>query len=170
MSDKHTISMAEIMPTEKANYAGNIHGGYILEILDRVAYTCAARYSGFYVVTLSVDRVLFKKPVHVGELVHFHASVNYVGNSSMEVGVKVVAENILTGETRHTNSCYFTMVALDDDGKPAKVKQLKLRNATQKLRFAEAKMRRDSARKLQQDHLNSCAKLREEMGFEDGCK
>lgn len=166
MADKHTLSMSEIMPPEKANYGGNIHGGYILELLDKVAYACAARYSGYYVVTLSVDRVVFKEPVHVGELLHCHASINYVGTSSMEVGIRVEAENVLSGELRHTNSCYFTMVAVDENHKPVKVKQLELRNTTQKSRFAEAEMRRDSARKLQQDHQARCDKIRKDMGIE----
>jgi acyl-CoA hydrolase len=163
MNDKHILSMSEIMPPEKANYGGNIHGGYILELLDKVAYACAARYSGFYVVTLSVDRVVFKEPIHVGELVHFHASINYVGTSSMEVGIRVEAENVRTGDLRHTNSCYFTMVALDDEGRPAKVRELELKTDKQKLRFAEAKMRREMARKLQRDHIDGCNKLRQDF-------
>ena len=166
MSDKHTITMAEIMPTEKANFGGNIHGGHLLEILDRVAYACAARYSGHYVVTLSVDRVVFKEPIHVGELVHFHASVNYVGTSSMEIGIRVVAENLQTGEERHTNSCYFTMVAIGDDGKPVRIEPLKLVSVKQKLRFAEAEMRRKAARNLQREHRSNFSKLRKDMGID----
>ena len=164
MDDKHILSMSEIMPPEKANYGGNIHGGYILELLDKVAYACAARYSSYYVVTLSVDRVVFKEPIHVGELVHFHASINYVGTSSMEVGIKVEAENVRSGELRHTNSCYFTMVALDDDRRPAKVKPLELKTDKQKRRFEEAKGRKEAARKLQEEHRDRKARLKESIG------
>ena len=110
--DRRTLTMSEVMTPEKANFAGNIHGGHLLQLLDKVAYACAARYSGHYVVTLSVDQVIFKQPIHVGELVTCHANINYVGRTSMEVGIKVTAENLETGETRHTNSCYFNMVAL----------------------------------------------------------
>ena len=167
MSAKTNLSMTEIMPTEKANYAGNVHGGYILELLDRVSYACAARYCGHYVVTLSVDRVVFKKPIHVGELVHFHAGVNFVGNSSMEIGVKVVAEDVLTGEERHTNSCYFTMVAVDEDMKPVKIKPLELNTPKQKLRHAEAQLRRESAKNLNKEHLRNCEQIRKDLGFDE---
>lgn len=125
-ADQRSLSMSEVMTPEKVNFAGNIHGGYILKLIDQVAYACAARYSGRYVVTLSVDQVFFKKPIYLGELVTCHASINYVGKTSMEVGIKVVAENLTTGEIRHTNSCYFTMVAVDENMKPVAVKSLTL--------------------------------------------
>ena len=104
-----SLVMSEIMTPEKVNFSGNIHGGYILMYVDQVAYACAARYSGKNIVTLSVDRVVFKKPIRVGELVTFNAMVNYVGSTSMEIGVKIVAENLKTREKRHTNSCFLTM-------------------------------------------------------------
>ena len=119
----HQLTMTVLMTPDMANFAGNVHGGTILKLLDQVAYACASRYAGRYVVTLSVDQVTFLQPIHVGELVTFLASINYTGTSSMEVGIKVVAENIQQGSTRHVNSCFFTMVAIED-GKPARVPQL----------------------------------------------
>lgn len=99
--------MTVLMTPDMANFAGNVHGGTVLRFLDQVAYACASRYSGCYVVTLSVDQVTFREPIHVGELVSFLATVNYVGTSSMEIGIKVVAENIQTQTVRHANSCFF---------------------------------------------------------------
>ncbi len=150
--DTRSITMSEVMTPEKANFAGNIHGGHLLSLLDRVAYACAARYSKHYVVTLSVDNVLFKQPIHVGELVTCHARVNYVGHSSMEVGIKVIAENLTTGEQRHTNSCFFTMVAMDDKHKPAKIAPLSLDDDQSKRRFAEAQLRRELRKQMDREH------------------
>src|SRR5919205_721385 len=113
----HELTMTVLMTPDLANFSGNVHGGTILKLLDQVAYACASRYAGRYVVTLSVDQVMFRQPVHVGELVTFLASINYTGTSSMEVGVKVIAENIRTQVKRHVNSCFFTMVAVDEDRK-----------------------------------------------------
>ena len=106
------LSMTVLMTPDMANFSGNVHGGTLLKYLDEVAYACASRYAGRYVVTLSVDQVIFREPVHVGELVTFLASVNYTGNTSMEVGIKVVTENIRERSVRHSNSCFFTMVAV----------------------------------------------------------
>ena len=117
----HQLTMTVLMTPDTANFAGNVHGGTILKLLDQVAYACASRYAGRYVVTLSVDQVTFRQPVHVGDLVTFLASINYTGTSSMEVGIKVLSENIRTQEVRHVNSCFFTMVAVDDDRKPVPV-------------------------------------------------
>ena len=133
--------MSVLMTPDMANFSGNVHGGDILKLLDQVAYSCASRYAGCYVVTLSVDQVLFKEPIRVGELVTFLASVNYVGRTSMEVGIKVVAEDIQNRSVRHTNSCYFTMVAMRD-GKPQAVPQLSIENETQRQRFEEAVLRK----------------------------
>ncbi len=136
------VEMSILMTPNYANFSGNVHGGDLLKLLDQVAYACASRYSGYHCVTLSADRVLFKEPIHVGELVTFHASVNYAGRSSMEVGIRVEAQNIQTRVVRHTNSCYFTMVAVDG-GKPARVPKLTLDTETQKRRFEEGKRRRE---------------------------
>ncbi|NRA15654.1 MAG: acyl-CoA thioesterase [Oceanospirillaceae bacterium] len=136
------LVMTMLMTPEMANFSGNVHGGSILKLLDQVAYACAAHYSHHYAVTLSVDQVKFKMPVKVGELVTFYAQVNYVGRSTMEVGIKAVAENIHTKESRHTNSCYFTMVAVGDDGRPVTIPELLLDNPVTKARFVAAKLRR----------------------------
>lgn len=148
-----SLSTAEVMTPEKVNFAGNIHGGYILKLIDQTAYACAARYSGHYVVTLSVDDVLFKQPIYLGELVTCHATINYVGRTSMEVGIKVIAENLATGEKRHTNSCYVTMVAVDENLKPVAVNPLTINNEIEQRRFDEAKMRRDARIQLAKAHL-----------------
>ncbi|OGO96231.1 MAG: acyl-CoA thioesterase [Coxiella sp. RIFCSPHIGHO2_12_FULL_44_14] len=140
------------MTPEKVNFAGNIHGGYLLKLIDQAAYACAARYCGCYVVTLSVDRVLFKEPIYVGELVTCHASVNFVGTTSLEVGIKVIAENLSTQKRRHTNSCYLTMVAVDENLKPVRIKPLTLTNDIERRRFAEAKIRRETRMVMAREH------------------
>ena len=140
----HELSMTVLMTPDMANFSGNVHGGTILKFLDSVAYACASRYSGAYVVTLSVDQVMFLQPIHVGELVTFLASVNYTGNSSMEVGIRVVTENIQQRTARHANSCYFTMVAVDENRKPIKVPPLELVSDEQRARFAKAEQRKRS--------------------------
>ena len=113
--------MTVLMTPDMANFSGKVHGGALLKLLDEVAYSCASRYACSYVVTLSVDRVRFHGPIQVGELVSFAATVNYTGRTSLEVGIRVETENIRDGSRRHTNSSYFTMVAVDDDGKPVPV-------------------------------------------------
>lgn len=148
--DNHQLSMTVLMTPDMANFAGNVHGGTILKLLDQVAYACASRYAARYVVTLSVDQVLFLQPVHVGELVTFLASVNHTGTSSMEVGVKVIAENIRTQEQRHVNSCFFTMVAVDDERKPVAVPPLQPKTAEAQRRFADAQLRKQLRQELRQ--------------------
>ena len=138
----HQLTMTVLMTPDTANFSGNVHGGNILKLLDQVAYACASRYAGSYVVTLSVDRVTFRQPIHVGELVTFLASVNYTGTSSMEVGIKVLAENIRTQTKRHVNSCFFTMVAVDDQRKPQMVPKLRPFTPDEKRRFAQAEKRK----------------------------
>lgn len=146
----HQLSMTVLMTPDMANFSGNVHGGTILKFLDQVAYACASRYAGRYVVTLSVDQVMFRQPIHVGELVTFLASVNHTGTSSMEVGIKVVAENIRTQVVRHANSCFFTMVAVDDAGKPVAVPALKPGTPDETRRFGNAKVRRQLRQELEQ--------------------
>lgn len=145
-TSRQTLYMTVLMTPDMANFSGNVHGGTILKFLDQVAYACASRYAGAYVVTLSVDRVVFREPIHVGELVTFSASVNYTGRTSMEVGIRVETENIQRGETRHTNSCYFTMVAVDDNGKPLGLPPLTPTTALGRQRFEAARRRRDLRR------------------------
>ena len=146
----HQLSMTVLMTPDMANFSGNVHGGTILKFLDQVAYACASRYAGRYVVTLSVDQVMFRQPIHVGELVTFLASVNHTGTSSMEIGIKVVAENIRTQVVRHANSCFFTMVAVDETGKPSPVPALRPFNAEEKRRWENAKARRELRAEMEQ--------------------
>lgn len=146
----HQLTMTVLMTPDMANFAGNVHGGTILKLLDQVAYACASRYAGRYVVTLSVDQVMFRQPIHVGELVTFLAAINATGTSSMEVGIKVVAENIRTQAMRHANSCYFTMVAVDDERKPVAVPVLQPVSADEHRRQAGAEVRRQLRKELAQ--------------------
>jgi acyl-CoA hydrolase len=146
----HQLTMTVLMTPDTANFAGNVHGGTILKLLDQVAYACASRYAGRYVVTLSVDQVMFRQPIHVGELVTFLASVNHTGTSSMEVGIKVIAEEIRTKSVRHVNSCFFTMVAVDDERKPVPVPTLHPSTPDEHRRHAAAEVRRAVRREMQQ--------------------
>ena len=146
----HQLVMTVLMTPDMANFTGNVHGGTILKLLDQVAYACASRYAGRYVVTLSVDQVMFRQPIHVGELVTFLASVNHTGSSSMEIGIKVVAEDIRKQVVRHANSCFFTMVAVDDAGKPTPVAPLQPTTPDEKRRQAAARVRKQLREELAQ--------------------
>lgn len=134
--------MAELMMPQHANLMGNVFGGVILALVDRVAAVCAIRHAHRQCVTVSVDKVDFREPIHVGELITAFARVNFAGKTSMEVGVKIIAENVLTGEKRHTNSCYVTYVALDDKGRPAEVPAIVPVTADEKRRYERAAKRR----------------------------
>ena len=139
-----SLTMTMLMTPDKANFSGkNVHGGEILKMLDHVAYACAARYTCMYSVTLSVDMVLFKDPIKIGSLVTFHASVNYTGRTSMEIGIKVISEDIKDHTIKNTNVCYFTMIAVDEHGKPAPVPKLDLVTADDKRRYNDAIQRRE---------------------------
>jgi uncharacterized protein (TIGR00369 family) len=139
----HQLTMTVLMTPDTANFAGNVHGGTLLKLLDQAAYACASRYAGCYVVTLSVDQVMFRQPVHVGELVTLLASVNHTGKSSMEIGIKVLAEDIRTQAARHVNSCFFTMVAVDDNRKPVPVPPWTPGTTEERRRHAAAQVRKD---------------------------
>ena len=134
--------MTELMTPQTANFWGNVHGGTVLKLLDEVAYARASRYAKSYVVTMSVDQVTFKQPIHVGELVHFLASVNFTGRTSMEIGIKVIAENIRSQEVRHVNSCFFTMVAVNDEGQSIPVAPFEPSTPDERRRHAGALGRR----------------------------
>ena len=144
----HQLTMTVLMTPGMANFSGKVHGGAVLKLLDEVAYACAAQYCGRYVVTLSVDQVTFLQPIQVGELLSFLASVNYTGSSSMEVGIKVVAQEIRTQTQRHVNSCFFTMVAVGDDGRPVPVPPLQPSTPDELRRFEAAKLRKELRREL----------------------
>ena len=129
------ISISQLMLPSHSNFSGKIHGGYILSLLDQIAFACASKFSGNYCVTASVETVNFLNPIEVGELVTMKASVNYVGKSSMIIGIRVEAENIQTGKLKHCNSSYFTMVAKDEHGNKSAVPGLILANKNDVRRF-----------------------------------
>lgn len=145
----HQLTMTVLMTPDTANFSGNVHGGTILKLLDQVAFACASRYSGRYVVTLSVDQVMFRQPIHVGELVTFSASVNHTGTSSMEIGIKVAAEDIRRQVVRHVNSCFFTMIALDDALRPVAVPALRPFTADERRRHSAAIARKELRREME---------------------
>ena len=140
-TQNYTTTMTILASPEMANFSGKMHGGALLKFLDQVAYTCAVRYAKRYVVTVSVDNILFKQPIHIGELVTAKATVNHTGRTSMEIGVKLTSECTTTGEERHTHTCYFTMVAVDDQGSPTPVTPLEINNESQRRRWKKAKLR-----------------------------
>lgn len=136
-------TLTELMVPAYANFGGKIHGGILLSLMDKVAYACASKHAGNYCVTVAVENVDFLQPVEVGEMVSMYASVNYVGTSSMVIGIKVIAENFKIGTVKHTNTSYFTMVAKDEDGKPSKVPPLLLETKEDIKRFLEAIKRKE---------------------------
>ncbi len=137
----HT-TIAEVMMPHMANVLGNVHGGVLLGMMDRVAAVAAIRHARRVCVTVSVDGVAFREPIHLGELVTMMASVNYAHRTSIEVGVRVEAENLLTGTRRHTNSCYLTFVAIDESGHSAPVPPVLPETDEEKKRFRAAEERR----------------------------
>ncbi len=139
-----------LMMPHHENVLGHVFGGVVLSLLDTTAAVSAMRHARTPCVTVSVDRVDFREPIHIGELLTMKASVNYVGTTSMEVGVRVETENLFTGERRHTNSCYLTYVAIGADGRPVKVEPITPETAEEKRRHAAAKERR--RRRLEERH------------------
>jgi uncharacterized protein (TIGR00369 family) len=131
------------MMPHMANVLGNVHGGVLLGMMDRAAAVAAIRHSQRTCVTVSMDRVDFHEPIHLGELVEMHASVNHAGRTSIEVGVRVEAENLLTGARRHTNSCYLTFVAIDERGRPVPVPPVLPETDEERERFAAGQLRRE---------------------------
>jgi len=138
----------QLMMPQHANLLGNVFGGVILAMMDTAAAISAIRHARTPCVTASVDRVDFREPVQIGDLVIMKACVNYVGKTSMEVGVRVETEHLQTGKRTHTNSCYLTFVAVDAGGKPVQVPPIKPESADEKRRYAAAKQRRE--RRLQE--------------------
>jgi acyl-CoA hydrolase len=136
--DSETV-LTELMIPSYANFGGKVHGGILLSLMDKVAYVTAAKHCNCYVVTVSVEGVEFLNPIEVGDLVSLKARVNYVGSTSMIVGIRVEALNPKTGDFRHTNSCYFTMVAKNEQGNPTEVPGLLITDEESLRRFAEGK-------------------------------
>ena len=139
---------AQLMMPQHANVLGHVFGGVVLSMMDTTAAVSAIRHARLACVTVSVDRVDFREPIHVGDLVIMKSSVNFVGRTSMEIGVRVETENLLTGVRRHTNSCYLTFVAVDRNGKPVPVPPLQGESPAEIRRHKAAKERR--ARRLQE--------------------
>ena len=148
-----TTTLTVLMTPDMANFSGHVHGGAILRLLDQVAYVCAARYCGRYVVTVSVDQVTFREAVHVGELVTFRASVNFTGTTSMEVGIRVESESIRERTTRHVITCYFTMVGVDEEGHPVTITPMVVTTPAEKRRWAAAQLRRAFRKEVEQRSL-----------------
>lgn len=141
------VTISELMLPSHSNFSGKIHGGYILSLMDQIAFACASKHSRNYCVTASVNKVDFLNPIEVGEIVTLKASVNYTGNSSMVVGVRVESENIQRGSVKHCNSSYFTMVAIGEDNKPAKVPGLILDSESSIRRFVRSIIRQEEVKK-----------------------
>jgi uncharacterized protein (TIGR00369 family) len=156
--------LTELMIPSYANFGGKIHGGILLSLMDKVAYACASRHAGNYCVTVSVDGVDFLAPVEVGDLVSLMASVNYVGRTSLVIGIRVIAENVRTGAKRHTNTSYVTMVAKGDDDLPAVVPALILQSKKDTRRFLEAMKRRE----LKQTFNHNFSHAKSGMDLESG--
>jgi uncharacterized protein (TIGR00369 family) len=153
-------TLTELMIPSYANFGGKIHGGILLSLMDKVAYACASKHAGNYCVTVAVENVDFLQPVEVGEMVSMYATVNYVGNSSLVIGIRVISENFKIGTVKHTNTSYFTMVAKDDEGKLTKVPGLILENKTDARRFLEA-IKRKELRGLYKIELNNAKTMLE---------
>lgn len=134
-------TLTELMIPSYANFGGKIHGGILLSLMDKVAFACATKHAGNYCVTVAVEGVNFLEPVEVGELVSMMARVNYVGNTSLVVGIKVTAEDIKRKHVKHTNTSYFTMVAKENN-KLVQVPPLHLENKTDVRRFAAVVQRK----------------------------
>jgi len=154
LKQEKSLTMSVLMTPDMANFSGVVHGGALLKLLDQVAYACAVKYCKNYVVTVSLDQVFFKQKIKVGELVTFFANINYVGRTSMEVGIKVVAEDLRSNEQRHTNSCYFTMVAIDEAGKSLPVPELILHNEVERRLYEAAKMRKQVRKEIMEKNLS----------------
>jgi len=145
------ISISELMLPSHSNFSGKIHGGYILSLMDQIAFACASKHSETYCVTASVDTVDFLNPIEVGELVTLKASVNYVGRTSMVVGIRVESEHIQNGTMKHCNSSYFTMVAKDDKGEKTRVPGIVLDSTLEVKRFLKALKRIEMKRKRKEE-------------------
>lgn len=173
VSDSET-TLTELMIPSYANFGGKVHGGILLSLMDKVAYVTASKHCNGYCVTVAVEGVEFLHPIEVGELVSLKASVNYVGKTSMIVGIRVEALNPKTGTINHTNSCYFTMAAKDDDGKLKHVPGLILTNSEQVRRFYEGKLIKQFSKEKREllkadfQHMNSSEIL--EACIEEKCQ
>ncbi|RCS27024.1 acyl-CoA thioesterase [Polaribacter sp. WD7] len=162
------LTITELMLPSHSNFSGKIHGGHILNLMDQIAFACASKHSGNYCVTASVNKVDFLNPIEVGELVTMKASVNYTGRTSMVVGLRVISENIRTGETKHCNSSYFTMVAKDENGKSVPVPGIILTNEEEVRRFARSIVRQKEGKNRTSRFRSSTFNLDEYLPLLEG--
>ncbi len=145
-----TLTMTVLMTPDMTNFSGVVHGGAMLKLLDQVAYACAARYCKQYVVTASLDHVFFRQKIKVGEMATFLANINYTGRTSMEVGIKVIAESLQTQEKRHVISSYFTMVAVNEQGQSIEVPPLQLHSEEERKLFRAAQVRKQFRKEIEE--------------------
>ena len=170
--EESQVTMTQLMLPSNSNFSGKIHGGFILNLMDQIAFACASKHSGHYCVTASVNKVDFLNPIEVGELVTLKASVNYTGKTSMVIGVRVESETIQSGVVKHCNSSYFTMVAKDEQGVNVKVPGIILKTDDNLRRFLRSIARQEQVknrsttfkssefkRELHLDRLKGCNAL-----------
>lgn len=162
------VSITELMLPSHSNFGGKVHGGHILNLMDQIAFACASKHSQSYCVTASVNRVDFLNPIEVGELVTLKASINYTGKTSMVVGVRVESENVTSGEVKHCNSSYFTMVAKDKNGNNKNIPGLILKTKQDIRRFARSKERKQSAFQRDSKYESSNFKVNDFLEFLNG--
>ncbi|MFY0674073.1 MAG: acyl-CoA thioesterase [Bacteroidia bacterium] len=157
------IAMTQLMLPSHSNFSGKIHGGFILNLMDQIAFACASKHSGHYCVTASVNKVDFLNPIEVGELLTLKASINYTGRTSMVVGLRVESENIQKGFVKHCNSSYFTMVAKDENGKSMPVPGIILDCEDSIRRFARSIERQKHTRQRDQAFEPKTFKVKEHI-------
>ena len=162
------ISITELMLPSNSNFSGKIHGGHILNLMDQIAFACASKHSGNYCVTASVNKVDFLHPIEVGELVTMKASINFTGRTSMVVGLRVESENIRTGEKKHCNSSYFTMVAKDETGKSVSVPGIILTSKNEIRRFARSITRQSQAKNRTSHFRNKVFEIKDYINLFEG--
>lgn len=167
-SKESRVSITELMLPAHSNFGGKVHGGYILNLMDQIAFACASKHSRSYCVTASVNKVDFLNPIEVGELVTLKAAVNYTGRTSMVIGVRVESENITTGKKKHCNSSYFTMVAKDIDGKSKPVPGLIIDDAQGVRRYARSMQRKSEASSRSTRFYAANFKMEEHLASLDG--
>lgn len=167
-SKESRVSITELMLPSHSNFGGKVHGGHILNLMDQIAFACASKHSQSYCVTASVNRVDFLNPIEVGELVTLKASINYTGKTSLVVGVRVESENVTTGEVKHCNSSYFTMVSKGTNGKNKAVPGLILKSKQDIRRFARSKERKQSAYNRDSKYESNNFKVNEFLEFLEG--
>jgi acyl-CoA hydrolase len=167
-------TLTELMIPSYANFGGKVHGGILLSLMDKIAYVCGTKHAENYCVTVAVEGVEFLSPVEVGDLIHLMASVNYVGNTTMIIGIRVESLNPRTKVTKHTNSCYFTMAAKDENGNLTKVPGLIIENEVELIRFCEGKMIKKFSKEkrelLKSDLVNLSSDEKNELCINEKCQ